>query len=72
MEATIQLGSTEKQLELFGPSDSYLRLIRESLGVKITARQDKLTITGKEKDVNKAVDVFNKMQRQLQKQNKFR
>ena len=65
MEVTIQLESSEKQLELFGPGDSYLRLLRQSLSVKITARQKKLTFSGKEKDVNKAVEVFKKMQIQL-------
>ena len=66
MEITIQLlESSEKQLELFGPGDSYLRLLRQSLSVKIIARQKKLTISGKEKDVNNAVEVFKKMQNQL-------
>ncbi len=67
MEATIQLDSTDKQLELFGPGDNYLRILRRSLGVHITARQSKLTITGKEKDVNKAVEVIERMQKKLQK-----
>ncbi len=67
MEVTIQLDSTDKQLELFGPGDSYLRILRQSLGVHITARQSKLTITGKEKDVNKAVEVVDKMRKQLHK-----
>lgn len=35
--------------------------------MQITARQNKLTITGKEKDVNKTVDIVNRMQKQLQK-----
>jgi len=67
LEVTIQLDSTDKQLELFGPADSYLRLLRESLGVQITARQSNLIIRGKEKDVNKAVEVIDKMQKQLLK-----
>jgi phosphate starvation-inducible PhoH-like protein len=67
LEATIQLDSTDKQLELFGPGDNYLRTLRRSLGVQITARQSKLTITGKEKDVNKAVEVIERMQKKLQK-----
>ena len=67
METTIQLGPEQKQLELFGPGDSYLRIIRQSLDVKIIARQNKLTITGKEKDVNKAADVFHKMEQQIHK-----
>ena len=65
MEITIQLGSIDKQLELFGPADSYLRLLRQSLGVQITARQGKLMITGKEDDVKKAAEIVDKMQKQL-------
>ena len=58
MEVTIQLDSGQKQLELFGPADSHLRLLRQSLGVQITARQSNLIITGKEKDVNKAAEII--------------
>ncbi len=65
MEVRIQLDSTDKQLELFGPADSYLRLLRESLGLQITARQSNLIIAGKEKDVNTAVEVIDKMQKRL-------
>ncbi len=65
MEVTVQLDSTDNQLELFGPADSYLRLLRQSLGVQIAARQSKLVITGKEKDVNKATEIIDKMQKQL-------
>ena len=67
LEIKIQLDSTDKQLELFGPADSYLRLLRDSLEVNITARQGSLIITGKEKDVNKAVEVIDKMQKRLLK-----
>ncbi|MHC4727198.1 MAG: PhoH family protein [Planctomycetota bacterium] len=67
MEVKIQLDSTDKQLELFGPADSYLRLLRDSLGVHITARQGNLIITGKEKDVGKTVEVIDKMQKRLLK-----
>jgi phosphate starvation-inducible PhoH-like protein len=65
LEVTIQLDSTDKQLDLFGPADSYLRLIRQHLNVKITARQSKLIISGKESDVNKAVETIDKMEKQL-------
>ena len=65
MEVTIQLDSANRQLELFGPSDSHLRLLRQSLGVQISARQANLTITGKEKDVNRAAEVIDKMQKRL-------
>lgn len=65
MEVTIQLDSTDKQLELFGPADSHLRLLRKSLGVQIAARGSNLIITGEEKDVNSTAEVIDKMQRQL-------
>lgn len=62
MEVTIQLDSADKQLELFGPADSYLRLLRKAIDVQITARQGKLTIKGKEKDVNRTAEIVAKMQ----------
>jgi len=65
VEVTIQLDSTDKQLELFGPADSHLRLLRKSLGVQIAARGSNLIITGEEKDVNSTAEVIDKMQRQL-------
>jgi phosphate starvation-inducible PhoH-like protein len=67
LEVKIQLDSTDKQLELFGPADSYLRLLRDSLGVHITARQGNLIITGKDKDVDKTVEVIDKMQKRILK-----
>ena len=67
METTIQLNPTERQLELFGPGDNYLRLLRQSLRAQITARQGKLKISGAKEDVNKTVDVLDKMRKQLDK-----
>jgi len=65
LEVTIQLDSPDKQLELFGPSDSHLRLLRQSLGVQLTARQANLIITGKEKNINRTAEIINKMQKRL-------
>lgn len=65
MEITIQLDSTNKQLELFGPSDSYLRMLRKELDVRISARQSMLVITGRDKDVRKAAETIDKMQNHL-------
>ena len=65
MEVTIQLNPAHKQVELFGPADSHLRLLRQSLGVRITARQSDLIITGKEKDVNTIAEILDKMQKRL-------
>jgi len=67
LEVTIELDSTNKQLELFGPADSHLRLLRKSLGVRITARQNTLVISGSEKDASRVADVIDKMQKRLAK-----
>lgn len=67
MEITIQLESADKQLELFGPADSHLRLVRDALDVRLTARQDNLLIAGKAANVNQAAEVIDKMQKHLLK-----
>jgi len=67
LEITIQLDSAHRQLELFGPADSNLRLLRKALDVQITARQENLIVTGKEKDVAKAAEVIDRMQKHLLK-----
>lgn len=65
MEITIQLESADRQLELFGPADNHLRLVRDALDVRITARQNNLLIAGKAANVNRAAEVLNKMQKHL-------
>ena len=67
MEVTIQLDSADKQLELFGAADRHLRLLRQSLGVQIAARQANLIITGEQENVNKAAEVIDRMQKHLLK-----
>jgi phosphate starvation-inducible PhoH-like protein len=65
MEVTIQLEIPHRQLELFGPADSHLRLLRTALGVQITARQHNLIIKGPEENVKVAAEVIEKMQKHL-------
>jgi len=67
LEVTIQLDSADKQLELFGAADRHLRLLRQSLGVQIAARQANLIITGEQENVNKAAEVIDRMQKHLLK-----
>ncbi len=69
MEVTIQLDSAQKLPELFGAADSHLRILRQSLGIKITARKSNLIITGKETDVNRAAEIIDRMQKHLIKHN---
>jgi len=65
MEVTIQLDPSHRQLELFGLADSHLRLLRRSLGVQITARQSNLIVSGTEKNVNRATEIIDRMQKHL-------
>ena len=65
MEVTIQLDSAHNQVELFGPADGYLRLLRQSFDVQIAARQANIIVTGKGENVNKAAEVIDKMQKHL-------
>jgi len=65
LEVSIKLASPEREVELFGPADSHLRLLRQSLGVQIAARQANLVIRGKEKNVTKAAEIIDKMQERL-------
>jgi phosphate starvation-inducible PhoH-like protein len=65
VEVTIQLESVKKLPELYGPADSHLRLLRKSLDIRITARQANLIITGREKNVKKASEIIDRMQKHL-------
>ena len=67
MEITIQLDSPDRQLELFGPADSHLKLLRRSLGVRIAARQGNVRITGQPQNVDKAAQVLRTMLSHLSK-----
>lgn len=64
-EVTIQLDPAGNQLELFGPADSHLRLLRQSFGVQITARQSNLIIGGAEQRVHRATEIVDRMQKHL-------
>lgn len=65
MEVTIQLEPIHKRLELFGPADTHLRTLRKAFDIQITARGTDLIITGREKNVNAAVEIVDKMQKHL-------
>jgi phosphate starvation-inducible protein PhoH and related proteins len=67
LEITIQLDSVNRQLELFGPADVNLRLVRDALDVRITARHNNLLIAGKADNVNRAAETIDKMQKHLLK-----
>src|SRR5690349_3712881 len=50
---TIQLASRDEALLLFGPRDAYLRMIRDTLGVRLVARGDTIQLDGDEEAVGR-------------------
>ncbi|MHC4264918.1 MAG: PhoH family protein [Planctomycetota bacterium] len=65
MEVNIELDLPGQQLELLGPADDHLRILRESFGVRITARNRKLIISGQEENVQQAAKIVGKMKKHL-------
>lgn len=65
MQVNIKLEPIHRKLELFGPADVNLKLIRNNLGVQIIARNETLTISGKAENVNNAAEVIDQMQKHL-------
>jgi phosphate starvation-inducible PhoH-like protein len=65
---TVTLESRDEAVPLFGPRDSYLRMIRDALAVRLIARGDTLTIDGPTEAVDQAERAFDQL-RKLLKQN---
>jgi phosphate starvation-inducible PhoH-like protein len=60
-EATIPLADSKTLLTLFGARDQHLRKIRDSLGVSVSGRDDRIHIEGPEEAVARATEVFEKL-----------
>jgi phosphate starvation-inducible PhoH-like protein len=67
LELRIELESGAQRLELFGPADSHLHILKSALGVHITARDGSITLTGEAAAVSRAAEVIDQMQRHLLK-----
>ena len=65
MEFKIQLESDTQHLELFGPADKHLRMLRTAMDVKISARDDNIIITGKAAETKKTAEIIDRMQKRL-------
>lgn len=68
LNLSIALEQPEKKLALFGASDRYLRMIRDTFGVTIVSRDDELKIAGESEQVSKAAAVLEQMQKKLRRQ----
>lgn len=60
-EATIPLLDTKSLLALFGTRDQHLRKIRDSLGVSVSGRDDRIHIEGQDDAVAQATEVFEQL-----------
>ena len=60
-EATIPVVDSESLLTLFGTRDQHVRKIRESLGVSVSSRNDRIHIEGPEQAVAQATEVFEQL-----------
>ncbi len=65
MELSITLEDPQKRGLLFGPADRHLKMLRETLGVQVFARQGQINLTGSAKNVSRAAAVIETLQRQL-------
>jgi len=65
LQVNVKLEPIHRKLELFGPADSHLKLLRKNLDVQITARNEILTINGPAENVNAASEVLDRMQKHL-------
>jgi phosphate starvation-inducible protein PhoH and related proteins len=62
IESTVSVVSSKALLTLFGACDQHLRRIRNALGVSVTARDDRIHITGPESAVASATEVIEQLQ----------
>jgi phosphate starvation-inducible PhoH-like protein len=67
MELSVTLRDAHKRAELFGPGDRHLRRIRDSLGVRIQARNALVRILGEPAAVAQAAAVIERLQELLSK-----
>ena len=61
MDLSISLPPEDKRLAVTGVAEQNLKIIRESLGVRISARNGSLRIRGEDQAVNRAAYIFEKL-----------
>src|SRR5687767_8560874 len=61
LELTISLPHGDQRLAMTGPAERNLKIIRESLGVNITARDGTLRVSGDSRAVGQAAQVLERL-----------
>lgn len=62
MELIITLEEETNRAVLFGPSDRFLRMLRDALGIRITARDSSVYLSGDSAVVGRAAEIIQQMQ----------
>ncbi len=62
MELIITLEEETNRAVLFGPSDRFLRMVRDALGIRITARDSSVYLAGDSAVVGRAAEIIQQMQ----------
>jgi phosphate starvation-inducible PhoH-like protein len=65
MDVTIQLEEPHKRASLFGAADRHLRLVRRTFGVRVSARDSLIHVSGASDEVARATDMIRRMQEML-------
>jgi phosphate starvation-inducible PhoH-like protein len=69
---TLTLDSRDEAVQLFGPRDAHLRMIRDALAVRLIARGDTVQIDGESDSVEKALRVFEQLRQALRTQSEIK
>ena len=67
MELTLTLHNPDQRVQLFGPADAHLRLIRQSCNVHLTARDGRVHLAGTKEALDHAAQVLDLMQQQVRR-----
>ncbi len=67
MQIEIELNKGIDKTQLFGQTDEFLRLLRATYGVQLSARDNKITVMGESPGKDKAAKALEKMQQRLAK-----
>ncbi len=70
-ESTLTLSDPEVVLQLFGPQDQNLRLLRSELGVTITHRSGQVRIAGQAESVRLATEVLERLKERVYRSGKL-
>ncbi|MBN1846563.1 MAG: PhoH family protein [Sedimentisphaerales bacterium] len=65
LDLTVTLDNPDQRMQLFGPADANLRVLREVCQVHITARDGQISLSGAGPSVAKAAQVLELMQQRL-------